>query len=260
MCSFPSTTTPYPRNAIVIESCRLSQAKRRISVLTVTEKSNYWRWIQEWFKETEWGRWYLPMTATERNPDFSKIVTIEADLPKPHAKDEFLTNPWTCPWLIGSIHSHLPVYMAGVSSLLISQGFFICSRKVTRSGLETTRPAIRKRNIHFAGDSSVSNLICIQARREGTCAKSLQLCLTLCHPTDCSPPGSSVHGSLQAKILSGLPWPPPGVLPNPGIEPTFTSPALAGSFFITSATREAQRRHGRMLIQPRTKVCGDIIS
>ena len=38
MCSFPSTTTPYPRNAIVIDSCRLSQAKRRISVLTVTEK------------------------------------------------------------------------------------------------------------------------------------------------------------------------------------------------------------------------------
>ena len=26
------------------------------------------------------------------------------------------------------------------------------------------------------------------------CAKSLQLCLTLCDPLDCSPPGSSVHG------------------------------------------------------------------
>ena len=25
-------------------------------------------------------------------------------------------------------------------------------------------------------------------------AKSLQSCLTLCDPTDCSPPGSSVHG------------------------------------------------------------------
>ena len=151
--------------------------------------------------------------------------------------------------------------MAGIASLLTSQGVFICSRKVTRSGLETTRPAIRKRNICFARESSVSNLIYIQARREGTCAKSLQLCLTLCHPTDCSPPGSSVHGSLQAKILSGLPCPPPGVLPNPGIEPTsFTSPALAGRFFTTSATWEAQRRHGKMLIQPRTKVCGDIIS
>ena len=28
-----------------------------------------------------------------------------------------------------------------------------------------------------------------------------QLCLTLCDTMDCSPPGSSVHGSLQAKIL-----------------------------------------------------------
>ena len=28
-----------------------------------------------------------------------------------------------------------------------------------------------------------------------------QLCLTLCNPMDCSPPGSSVHGILQARIL-----------------------------------------------------------
>ena len=31
-------------------------------------------------------------------------------------------------------------------------------------------------------------------------AKSLQLCLTLCDPMDCSPPGSSVQGILQARI------------------------------------------------------------
>ena len=28
-----------------------------------------------------------------------------------------------------------------------------------------------------------------------------QSCLTLCNPMDCSPPGSSVHGILQARIL-----------------------------------------------------------
>ena len=28
-----------------------------------------------------------------------------------------------------------------------------------------------------------------------------QLCLTLCDPMDCSPPGSSVHGILQARML-----------------------------------------------------------
>ena len=32
-------------------------------------------------------------------------------------------------------------------------------------------------------------------------AKSLQSCLTLCDPMDCSPPGSSVHGIFQARIL-----------------------------------------------------------
>ena len=33
------------------------------------------------------------------------------------------------------------------------------------------------------------------------CAKSLQLCLTLCDATDRSPPGSSVREILQARIL-----------------------------------------------------------
>ena len=33
------------------------------------------------------------------------------------------------------------------------------------------------------------------------CSKSLQLCPTLCDPMDCSLPGSSVHGILQARIL-----------------------------------------------------------
>ena len=40
----------------------------------------------------------------------------------------------------------------------------------------------------------------------------------LCKPMDCSPPGSSVHGILQARTLEALPCPPPGDLPNPGIE------------------------------------------
>ena len=33
------------------------------------------------------------------------------------------------------------------------------------------------------------------------CATSLQSCLTLCHPMDCSPLGSTVHGILQTRIL-----------------------------------------------------------
>ena len=34
-----------------------------------------------------------------------------------------------------------------------------------------------------------------------TAAKSLQSCPTLCDPTDSSPPGSSIHGIFQARVL-----------------------------------------------------------
>ena len=59
---------------------------------------------------------------------------------------------------------------------------------------------------------------------------------------DCSRPGSSVHGILQARIQEWVACPPPRDLPDPGIKPaSLTSPALAGGFFTTSATWEAQR-------------------
>ena len=45
------------------------------------------------------------------------------------------------------------------------------------------------------------------------CAQSS---LTLCDPMDCSPPGSSVHGILQARIVEWLPCPPPGIFPTQG--------------------------------------------
>ena len=57
----------------------------------------------------------------------------------------------------------------------------------------------------------------------------LQLCPTLCHAMDCSPPDSSVPGILQARILEWVSYSPPGDLPDPGIKPA--SPALAGGFF-----------------------------
>ena len=65
-----------------------------------------------------------------------------------------------------------------------------------------------------------------------------QLCPTLCDPMDCLPPGASVCGISQARIQSGLPCPPPGDLPDPGIEPeSLMSPALPGRFFTTWEAR-----------------------
>ena len=72
-------------------------------------------------------------------------------------------------------------------------------------------------------------------------AKSLQSCPSLCDPMDCSSPGSSVHGILQARILDGLPCPPPEDLSEPGIESaSLRSPVLAGGFFTTSTNWEGQ--------------------
>ena len=47
----------------------------------------------------------------------------------------------------------------------------------------------------------------------------IQSCPTLCDPTDCSSPGFSVHGILQARILEWVAIPFSRNLPNPGIKP-----------------------------------------
>ena len=49
-------------------------------------------------------------------------------------------------------------------------------------------------------------------------------------------------GFSRQEYWSGLPCPPPGDLPDPGIKPeSLTSPALAGGFFTISATGEVER-------------------
>ena len=54
--------------------------------------------------------------------------------------------------------------------------------------------------------------------------------LTLCYPMDYSPPGSSVHGILQARILEWLTTLPPEDLPDPGVKPvSLMFPVLVGS-------------------------------
>ena len=72
-------------------------------------------------------------------------------------------------------------------------------------------------------------------------AKSLQSCPTLCDPMDHSLPDSSLSVEFsRQEYWSGLPFLPPGDLPELEIEPeSLMSPALAGGFFTTSATLEA---------------------
>ena len=69
------------------------------------------------------------------------------------------------------------------------------------------------------------------------CVQSPQLWSVLYDLMTHSLSGSSVHGILQARILEWLSCPPPGDLPNPGIDPaSLVSPALAGGFFVISTT------------------------
>ena len=56
----------------------------------------------------------------------------------------------------------------------------------------------------------------------------VQSCLTLCEPMDCSPAGPLSMGFSRPEYCSGLPFPSPGDLPDPGIEPG--SPAMQADF------------------------------
>ena len=68
-----------------------------------------------------------------------------------------------------------------------------------------------------------------------------QLCLTLYDPMDCSPPGSFVHGILQARILEwvAIPFSRGSSYPR---HQTGVS-CIAGRFFTIWATREAPWKH-----------------
>ena len=62
-----------------------------------------------------------------------------------------------------------------------------------------------------------------------------QSCLTLCDPMDCSSPGSSVHGILQARILEWVAYPFSRRSSQPKNQTGVS--CTAGGFFISWATR-----------------------
>ena len=64
----------------------------------------------------------------------------------------------------------------------------------------------------------------VEPRLKESESEVAQSCPTLCNPMDCSLLGSSVWDFSRQEYWSGLPFPSPGDLPDPGIEPG--SPAL----------------------------------
>ena len=80
------------------------------------------------------------------------------------------------------------------------------------------------RNSHLVTPNKITNLGTDHKEMLRSESEVAQSCLTLCNPMDCSLSGSSSMGFSRQECWSGLPFPSPGDLPDPGIEPR--SPAL----------------------------------
>ena len=88
------------------------------------------------------------------------------------------------------------------------------------SSVTAGRRLTRKRYINY-GFSKPLGHICVASLIIGNYSMQrevelevlvTQLCLTLCDPIDCSPPSTSVHGILQARMLELVAFPSPGDL------------------------------------------------
>ena len=72
-------------------------------------------------------------------------------------------------------------------------------------------------------------------------AKSLQSWPNVCDHMGCSPPGSSVHGILQARILEWVAMPSSrGIFPSQGSNPHLLCLLLAGESFTINTTWEGR--------------------
>ena len=109
--------------------------------------------------------------------------------------------------------------------LALSRAPYIFSRscRLLSSGRERMRRCSEQRKPQPGRGRKSPGCCGAHACRLRAWALSRSSCLTLCNPVDCSPRGSSVHGILQARILEWVAMPPPGGLPNPGIEPASLS-------------------------------------
>ena len=70
-------------------------------------------------------------------------------------------------------------------------------------------PGTGRDKVELADKRKKPNISATKAELQKVKVKSFvaQLCLTLCDPMDCSLPGSSVHGILQARILEWVAMP-----------------------------------------------------
>ena len=125
-----------------------------------------------------------------------KIVTLETSLASPAVRLHFPVQRVGVWPLVGELRSHMPWGQKNV--------------KKTNNAAPPPRTTI------------VTNSMC--------CCSVAKSCSTFCDPMDSNLPGSSLSMEFSwQEYWSEFPFPSPGILPDPGIEPV--SPALGGRFF-----------------------------
>ena len=157
-----------------------------------------------------WLRWKVP---------FSPLIKTEAGGRLGQPRDGQVRGPgngWEHPWVLLS--------SAGSSSI------FVGPRGWEADGTCDAQPSCL---LH----SCLSSLALSLPSSLWACTKSFQSCLTLCDPMYCSPPGSSVHGILQAIMLEwiAMPFSRGSSQPRDWSCVSFVS-CIAGRFFTNCAT------------------------
>ena len=111
------------------------------------------------------------------------------------------------PVVYHSIHFDLQLAFPFLFFVVVVKFFFFfwwCW--VPQPGIKLTSPVVEAQSLNY------------------WCVLSCSVMSDSCSPIDCSPPAPLSMGSSRQEYWSGLPFPSPGNLPNPGIEPG--SPAL----------------------------------
>ena len=124
------------------------------------------------------------------------------DKPRQHIKKQrsYFTNKGLSSLSYGFSSSHVWMWVLNCKDSWVLKNW--CFWTVVFKTLESPLDCKEIQAVHPKGDQSwvLIGSACIHA-------KSLQLCPTLYNPMDCSPPGSSVHGILQARILEWVAMP-----------------------------------------------------
>ena len=111
------------------------------------------------------------------------------------------------------------------------------------SNIRSRRPGtpVLVHGIEQQKSGSQCSHVCDGVLQRGSHFSHVQLCVI---PWTAARQAPLSMGFSAQEYWSGLPFPPPGNLPDPGIKPTFlASPSSAGRFFTTSTTWEAPHIH-----------------